>query len=92
MPRRYHEYAPEFHVLNVLSSAGASVLAVGYLLPFLYLAWSLRFGARAGANPWNAARPPRRPRCTTSTSDRSFRAGPTTTRPTVRRSRAEETP
>ena len=54
MPRRYHEYAPEFHVLNVLSSAGASVLAVGYLLPFLYLAWSLRFGARAGANPWNA--------------------------------------
>jgi cytochrome c oxidase subunit 1 len=54
MPRRYHEYAPEFQVLNVLSSAGASVLAAGYLLPFLYLSWSLRFGARAGDNPWDA--------------------------------------
>jgi cytochrome c oxidase subunit 1 len=54
MPRRYHEYAPEFQVLNVLSSAGASVLAVGYLLPFLYLSWSLRFGKRADRNPWHA--------------------------------------
>ena len=54
MPRRYHEYPPEFQVLNVLSSAGASVLAVGYLLPFFYLAWSLRFGALAGPNPWRA--------------------------------------
>jgi cytochrome c oxidase subunit 1 len=54
MPRRYHEYSPEFQVLNVLSSAGASVLAVGYLLPFLYLAWSLRFGQRTDRNPWNA--------------------------------------
>jgi len=54
MPRRYHEYAPEFQLLNVLSSAGASILAVGYLLPLLYLPWSLRFGARASANPWDA--------------------------------------
>ena len=54
MPRRYHEYAPEFQTLNVLSSAGATVLALGYLLPLVYLAWSLRHGARAPANPWNA--------------------------------------
>ncbi|HLX30952.1 MAG TPA: cytochrome c oxidase subunit I [Casimicrobiaceae bacterium] len=54
MPRRYHEYPPEFQVLNVLSSAGASVLAVGYLLPLFYLFWSLRNGPRAGPNPWNA--------------------------------------
>src|SRR5262249_49506858 len=33
MPRRYHAYAPEFQVLNVMSTAGASVLAVGYMLP-----------------------------------------------------------
>ena len=26
MPRRYHAYPPEFHVLNVLSTAGASIL------------------------------------------------------------------
>ncbi len=54
MPRRYHAYAPEFQVLNVLSTAGATVLAVGYLLPMLYLAWSLKFGRKAGSNPWGA--------------------------------------
>jgi cytochrome c oxidase subunit 1 len=52
MPRRYHSYPPEFQVLNVLSSAGASVLAVAYLLPFVYLLWSLRHGRPAGPNPW----------------------------------------
>jgi cytochrome c oxidase subunit 1 len=54
MPRRYHAYAPEFQVLNVLSSAGASVLAVGYVLPIVYLIWSLKFGRAAGPNPWGA--------------------------------------
>ena len=54
MPRRYHEYPPEFQVLNVLSTAGASILAVGYMLPMIYLMWSMRYGPRASANPWNA--------------------------------------
>jgi cytochrome c oxidase subunit I len=54
MPRRYHAYAPEFQVLNVMSTAGASILAVGYLLPLAYLLWSLRFGRKAGVNPWGA--------------------------------------
>ena len=54
MPRRYHAYAPEFQVLNVLSTAGATILAVGYLLPMIYLGWSLRFGRKAGPNPWGA--------------------------------------
>jgi cytochrome c oxidase subunit 1 len=54
MPRRYHAYAPEFQVLNVMSTAGASVLAVGYALPLCYLLWSLRFGRKAGPNPWGA--------------------------------------
>ena len=54
MPRRYHAYPPEYQVLNVLSSAGASVLALGYLLPFVYFLWSLTRGARAPANPWGA--------------------------------------
>ena len=56
MPRRYHEYPPEFQVLNVLSSAGASILAIGYLLPLAYLFWSLRYGAPAGPNPWRRQR------------------------------------
>jgi cytochrome c oxidase subunit 1 len=54
MPRRYHAYPPEFQVLNVMSTAGASILAVGYFLPFFYLIWSLRFGKIAGPNPWKA--------------------------------------
>jgi cytochrome c oxidase subunit 1 len=54
MPRRYHAYPPEFQVLNVMSTAGASILAVGYALPLIYLIWSLRYGAVAGMNPWKA--------------------------------------
>ncbi len=54
MPRRYHSYAPEYQVLNVLSSVGASILAIGYLLPFFYLLWSMLYGARASHNPWQA--------------------------------------
>jgi cytochrome c oxidase subunit I len=54
MPRRYHTYPPEFQLLNILSSAGASILAVGYLLPLGYLGWSLFYGKRAGPNPWRA--------------------------------------
>jgi cytochrome c oxidase subunit 1 len=55
MPRRYHAYADEFQVLNVMSSAGATVLGLGYLLPALYLLYSLRRGAVAGPNPWRAS-------------------------------------
>jgi len=54
MPRRYHSYPPEFQVYNVLSTAGASILAVGYILPLFYLPWSLRWGKDAGRNPWRA--------------------------------------
>ncbi len=54
MPRRYHTYPDEFQVLHVLSTAGASVLAVGYLLPLIYFLWSLRYGKIAGPNPWGA--------------------------------------
>jgi cytochrome c oxidase subunit I len=55
MPRRYHAYPPEFQILNVLSTAGATILAVGYLLPMVYFMWSMRYGKPAPANPWNAA-------------------------------------
>jgi len=54
MPRRYHAYPPEFQVLNVMSTAGASILAVGYAIPLVYLIWSLRYGLAAGPNPWGA--------------------------------------
>jgi cytochrome c oxidase subunit 1 len=54
MNRRYWEYAEEFQVLNVMSSAGATILGLGYLIPFTYLLWSLFRGRPAGPNPWGA--------------------------------------
>jgi len=54
MLRRYYTYPPEFQLLNVMSTAGASILAVGYLLPLVYLIWSLKYGKRASNNPWGA--------------------------------------
>jgi len=54
MPRRYHVYPERYQLLHVLSSAGASILAVGYLLPLGYLTWSLFRGPRASSNPWRA--------------------------------------
>lgn len=54
MPRRYAAYPPDFQVLNVFSTAGASILGIGYLLPMLYLPWSLIYGDIAGSNPWQA--------------------------------------
>ncbi|MGI8891644.1 MAG: cytochrome c oxidase subunit I [Chthoniobacterales bacterium] len=54
MPRRYHAYPPEFQVFHVLSTAGATILGVGYLLPLLYFLWSLKYGRAAGPNPWRA--------------------------------------
>src|SRR5207245_1985149 len=41
-------------MLNVMSTAGASILAVAYALPFIYLIWSLKNGEIAGPNPWKA--------------------------------------
>ena len=54
MPRRYAFYPAEFQVLNVMSSAGATVLGVGYLIPLVYLIWSMRYGPIAEPNPWGA--------------------------------------
>ncbi|HVW09402.1 MAG TPA: cytochrome c oxidase subunit I [Bryobacteraceae bacterium] len=54
MPRRYAAYPPEFQMLNVLSTAGASILGVGYVMPLCYLLWSWKYGPVAGPNPWRA--------------------------------------
>jgi len=65
MPRRYHAYPPQFQVLNLFSSTGAGVLAIGYLMPLVYFAWSMGRGKAAGDNPfgaqgleWQARSPP----------------------------------
>ncbi|MGH9359212.1 MAG: cytochrome c oxidase subunit I [Terriglobia bacterium] len=54
MPRRYATYPPNFQFLNIMSSAGASILAVGYAMPVVYLIWSIKYGKDAGPNPFGA--------------------------------------
>jgi cytochrome c oxidase subunit 1 len=54
MPRRYAAYPPEFQVLNVLSSAGASILGISLVIPLIYLTYAWKYGPKAGNNPWNA--------------------------------------
>ena len=55
MPRRYHNYPVDFQPYHIMSSAGASVLMIGVLVPAVYFLWSLKYGAKAGPNPWGAA-------------------------------------
>ena len=54
MPRRYHEYPEAFQILNIMSSAGASVMGFGYLMMFIYLPLSLVIGKKSNGNPWPA--------------------------------------
>jgi cytochrome c oxidase subunit 1 len=54
MIRRIYQYKAEYQVYNVMSSAGASILAVGYILPLVYLIWSLGYGKKVGSNPWHS--------------------------------------
>jgi cytochrome c oxidase subunit I+III len=56
MPRRVYTYAADagFEGLNQLATAGSALLALGVLVFVGNLLWSLRRGARAGADPWRA--------------------------------------
>jgi len=54
MPRRYHVYPDEFQVFHVASTAGSTILGIGYMLPLVYLLLSLRYGKSSGSNPWDA--------------------------------------
>ena len=53
MPRRYASYPEEFQVLNIFSTAGASVLGIGLVMPVdLSGAFADLWQGRAGDNPW----------------------------------------
>jgi cytochrome c oxidase subunit 1 len=54
MPRRYYTYPEQYQWLNVLSTGGASILALGLLLTVIYLALALWRGPRAERNPWGS--------------------------------------
>jgi cytochrome c oxidase subunit I+III len=56
MPRRVYTYLPEtgWGSLNLLATGGALVLALGFAVYFVNALWSMKSGAVAAANPWNA--------------------------------------
>jgi cytochrome c oxidase subunit 1 len=54
MPRRYYSYPERFWPLNVASTAGASLLAIGFVIILGYLLFALKWGKIAGPNPWDS--------------------------------------
>lgn len=54
MPRRYYSYPPRYQWLNVVSTAGAYLLAGALLLTLVNLLIALKWGKRAGPNPWGS--------------------------------------
>jgi cytochrome c oxidase subunit 1 len=54
MPRRYYSYPERFQWLNVLSTGGAWLLGGALLLTVVNLLVALKWGKRAGPNPWNS--------------------------------------
>lgn len=55
MPRRYYDYLPQFHSLNLVSTIGSWILLCGLLLIFGNLIYALFRGEKAPANPWGGA-------------------------------------
>jgi cytochrome c oxidase subunit 1 len=54
MPRRYYMYPERFEALNVASTAGSSLLAIGFIIILIYLIYALVRGPIAGDNPWDS--------------------------------------
>jgi cytochrome c oxidase subunit I+III len=57
MPRRVHTYPPEYgwEALNLVSSFGSFIMAIGFAIAALDLLILTRFAPRASRNPWKAA-------------------------------------
>ena len=52
MPRRYFDYPPQFHSLQVISAIGSWILFIGLAIIFGNLIRALFKGERAPQNPW----------------------------------------
>lgn len=54
MPRRYFNYIDQFQPFHQLSTIGAYIMAVGFVIMFGYMLHSLLRGKAAPANPWGS--------------------------------------
>ncbi len=54
MPRRYFTYPDQYQVLHVLSTAGSWVLFLGLVIMAVTLLVAMKWGPKAGRNPWGA--------------------------------------
>ncbi len=54
MPRRYHDYLPQYELLNTVSTVGSWIMITGLVIMFFNLYRALRSGAKASANPWES--------------------------------------
>lgn len=54
MPRRYHDYLPQYTMWNQISTFGSWMIAFGFIIMAVYLIRSLFVGERAPNNPWGA--------------------------------------
>ena len=52
MPRRYYDYLPEFHGLNMASTFGSWIMVSGIIVMVVNLVIAARKGKKASANPW----------------------------------------
>jgi cytochrome c oxidase subunit 1 len=55
MPRRYYNYLPEFQSLHQLSTVGAYMLGIGFLITAGYLLATFKKKYDAPANPWGGS-------------------------------------
>jgi cytochrome c oxidase subunit I len=54
MPRRYYDYVTQYTGLHQMSTWGAFLLGVTFLMITIYLLQSLRAGEKASDNPWGS--------------------------------------
>jgi cytochrome c oxidase subunit 1 len=54
MPRRYFDYLPEYEFLNQISTIGAYMIGIGFVIGTIAVIQGLLNGKPAGPNPWGA--------------------------------------
>ena len=54
MPRRYYTYPEQFTLLNQISTVGAYMISLGFVISAFYLAYAIFRGPAAPDNPWGA--------------------------------------